>query len=154
MRLESADYPDGIDYEWFAVDAAGCVAAFTTGGVGPVPVTVLASHAAVDSLDEFILRLPVRGTGAMCVSLPRPDDYLAFAERGVFAYDWADVHRAAKNFSGVYELYSRPSSPITISELPAEFQRLLRDFAFNDTQFNNSTSLDVRTLIECNEAVT
>src|SRR5690242_13821037 len=105
MRLESADYPGGIDYEWFAVDAAGHIAVFTTGGIGPVPAIVLDSNTAVDALDEFVLRLPVRGTGLMLVSLPRPDSYMAFAQRGVFAYDWADVHRVGKTCSGVYELY-------------------------------------------------
>ena len=149
MRLESSDYPEGIDYEWFAVDAAGHIATFTTAGIGPIPATVLTARAAEDALDEFLRRLPTRGTGTMLVSLPRPDDYIAFAERGLFAYDWADVHRTAKNCSGVYELYSRPSSPITLSELPAQFQSLLRERAFSDMRFSNSTSIDVRALINC-----
>ncbi len=150
-RIPVSDYPDGIDYEWFAVDAVGHIAAFTTGGSGPIPAVALADSETEDALDGFLLRLPVRGCATMLVSLPRPDDFIAFAERGLFAYDWADVHRAARNYRGVYEIYSRPTSPISISELPPQFQSLLRQRAFGEMQFDNSAFVDVRALMRCNE---
>src|SRR4051812_18313598 len=112
MRLESSEYPEFVDYEWFALDEDGYIAAFTTAGIGPIPKAVLVSHVAEDALDEFIARLPTRGAATMLVSLPRPDDYVAFAKRGLFAYDWDDVHRPFSERREVYGIVSRPASPI------------------------------------------
>jgi hypothetical protein len=151
--MEVNEYPECIDYEWFAFDAVGHIAVFTTAGVGPIPKPVLASRAAEDALGEFAHHLPIRGTAVMLVSLPRPDDYMAFAAQGLFAYDWADVHRSARDWSGVYELYARPDRPISACDMPVQFQSLLRESVVGSIRFSSSSRIDVRTLYACHEPV-
>lgn len=96
-------------------------------------------------------RMPEKGRASMRVSLPRPDDYLHFASRGFFAYDWRDVHRSLR-FSYRYELQSRPNAPTHVSELPEEFQSLLRSTAFADLSFADSPKIDVIRYFECESA--
>src|SRR3954454_9449980 len=93
----SESYP-GSDYEWYASDASGHVAVFTSAGIGPIPSVVLASRPLADSLAESVWKMRQRGRATMLVSLPCPDDYIHFASCGFFAYDWHDVHRA-RDFS-------------------------------------------------------
>ncbi len=136
------------DYEWYGCDEAGEVAVFTSAGIGPIPVGVLASRAVADSLAEMVWKLPERGGATMLVSLPRPDDYVHFASRGFFAYDWQDVHHT-KFKSRRYEMMSRPERPIQVSELPGEFQALVRSVVFSGLRFAESGKVDVRDYFEC-----
>lgn len=86
----------------------------------------------------------------MLVSLPRTDDYIHFASRGFFAYDWHDVHRTRKTH--LYELLSRPDTPIHVSELPEQFQSLLRSTSFVDVSFGDSRKIDVVGHFDCESA--
>src|SRR5262249_20308087 len=86
-------FPHGWDYAWLAVDACGHVAIFTNAGVGPIPVAVLADRKTADRAEELVRQLPERGGCELLVSFPRPDDFIGFARRGLFAYDWTDVSR-------------------------------------------------------------
>ena len=107
---------DEVDALWIATDCAGHVAVFTTGGKGPLPDSALASIEAIEQL--VIDDLPVISRADLRHSMPRPDDYIAFASRGLFAYDWSDVHRTAAAAIHGYELQAKPSQPITLSQLP------------------------------------
>lgn len=146
-----AAYPHGTDYEWYASDAVGHVAVFTTAGIGPMPVTVLGDLPLTDSLILAVQRLPVRGHAIMLVSLPRPDDFIRFTSRGLFAYDWQDVHRT-RGFSNHYEMLSRPDAPIHLSEFPEEFHPLLRSTALPGVRFADSLTIDARRFFRCEPA--
>ncbi len=110
---------DGMDVAWMAVDALGSVAIFTTGGVRPVPSTAVAS---IDITEPEVDSLPEISSFDLLVNLPRPDDFVSFAKRGFFAYDWSDVHRATQRHINGYELQARPLRPLTLTELPASMQ--------------------------------
>jgi len=112
---------DGIDASWLAVDAQGQVAIFTTGGEGPIPETALAS---IETGEESVQSLPEVSAHELLTSMPRPTDFVSFARRGLFAYDWSDVHRVASEVSGGYELQALPISPIRVSQLPTSMQVL------------------------------
>ena len=112
---------EGIDVAWLAVDALGQVAIFTTAGEGSVPETAFAS---VESAEESVRSLAEISGYELHASVNRPDDFIAFAKRGLFAYDWSDVHRAASKCLGGYELQVRPSSPLRLSQLPTPVQAL------------------------------
>ena len=112
---------DGIDASWLAIDAQGQVAVFTTGGEGPIPETALAS---VETGEELIQLLPEVSGHELFTSVPRQADFVYFAKRGLFAYDWSDVHRVASKAMGAYELQALPTSPRHISQLPASVQVL------------------------------
>lgn len=79
--------PLGQDDAWLATDAVGHVAIFTNAGPGPISIAVLADRRASDQAESLIKALPERGDSQMLVILPRPDDFVAFARRGLFAYD-------------------------------------------------------------------
>lgn len=84
----------------------------------------------------------------MLISLPRPDDFIRFASRGLFAYDWEDVLRT-RGFSNRYEMLSRPDTPIHLAEYPEQFHQLLRSTALPGVPFADSLTIDVRKLFHC-----
>jgi hypothetical protein len=95
--VSETPYPDGIDCVWIASDREGNLGAFITAGVGPIPVKVLKSDCPhVGDIEGLICTMP-RVTGAhLFASVPRPGDLIGFAERGLFVYDWTDIHRTAQ----------------------------------------------------------
>jgi hypothetical protein len=111
----------GIDAAWLALDSAGHVAIFTTGGEGPVP-EALVSYATI--VEEMVCCLPEMSEVDLRARVPRPDSFLAFARRGLYAYDWSDVHRSRSQALGSYELQAVPLHPRAVSELPVELQRI------------------------------
>ncbi len=134
------DYPEGIDCTWLAVDRTGAVGAFVTAGKGEIP-TVLLADTAVDILqvETMLMDLPVVGDAVMHVTLPRPDDYLAIASRGVHVYDWTG-HR--------YTRVATPATAIQYSALRDELQVMARLATFNSVDFGQCPSLSVGDLIE------
>jgi hypothetical protein len=112
----------GIDYAWLAVDSIGNVAVFTTGGEGPVPTSALPT---LELAESAIRDLVERSACEMQIKIPRPDDYVSFAKRGLFAYDWYDVHRESSSRINQYELLARPTNPVTLGELPDSFRVLV-----------------------------
>jgi hypothetical protein len=100
---KNGEIPGG-EFDWFASDGEGCVAAFCTGGFGRVPQEVFASSQAdylslLTFLEDLLPNLPVCSGG-----------FEPWKVRGVFAYDFqalGDYHRVAE-----------PSKPLRISELP------------------------------------
>jgi hypothetical protein len=156
MKVENISQPNSSlpdpyrlgDYEWYACDGVGHVAVFTTGGAGPIPTTVLGSLKVADFLADSVWKMKPQGKAMMLASLPRPDDYLHFSGCGFFAYDWSDVHRS-KNFLGCYEMLSRPSKPIHLSELPETFRPLLQSTTISNVAFAETNLLDARKYFEC-----
>ncbi|HUS09353.1 MAG TPA: hypothetical protein VMZ30_02720 [Pyrinomonadaceae bacterium] len=139
------------DYEWYATDTVGHVAVFTTAGIGPIPVSVLSARSLEDALAVAVGKMLPRGRATMLVSLPTPDDYIHFAACGFFAYDWQDVHRT-KFKKNRYEMLSEPGKPIHVSELPEQFQSLLRSTTFANLSFANTRKIDVVGCFKCESA--
>ncbi len=114
---------EGVEFDWFAVDATGHVGHFSTAGYGPVPLPVLDRLDAAQtdelwSLGERLLGLPVVGqaTGHLPGEI---DDWLELARRGLFGFDW-------QHGSGPYRRAATPGVPVSIADLPADLQRLVR----------------------------
>jgi hypothetical protein len=120
MTIAKADL-QGLDCAWLATDDMDQIAVFTTAGEGPIPTAALAS---VESAEELIATLPETTQYELLVQLARPDDFIAFASRGFFAYDWFDIHRTNKESTNCYDLLAKPLRPITLSELPVSLQEL------------------------------
>jgi hypothetical protein len=143
-------YPDGTDCLWLALDRDGHVGAFTTGGSGPIPLGLLqGGQCPLDGLEARIVELPHTSTARLLVSMPRPDDFVDLAERGIFAYDWTDVHRTARDEIGAYELIAVPSDPIKVGQLPQGIALLAASSKLQDVTFETATSLDVRRSLRC-----
>jgi hypothetical protein len=121
--MKSADYPYHEDLEWLGVDRDGLIARFTTGGLGPVPKVVLASWSQQQALQEAICRLTSESDAEVMTKIGNPQDFRLCAERGLFAYDWSDVHRTDAEALGSYELMARPTKPLAM----ASVLKLVRD---------------------------
>ncbi len=131
---------DGIDAAWLAVDGGGQVAVFTTAGQGPVPKSALAS---VESAEADVLRLPAICGATRVKPLPRPDSFVAFAERGFFAYDWSDAHRTSRDACGGYELVAAPALPLRTCQLSGSLQSGASATRFPDIEFGNASVVKV-----------
>jgi hypothetical protein len=140
-------FPHGLDYAWLAADAAGHVAVFTNAGQGPIPIAVLADRRASDRVEPLVRALPERDEAHMLIDLPRPDDFAAFARRGLFAYDWQDSHRGAGR-SDRYELLARPAVPITVEELRGEVAALIDKVRFESLRFDDGLAIAVEDQVE------
>jgi hypothetical protein len=108
---------DGIDMAWLASDSKGQVAAFITGGAGPIPAVAVPS---LEDAETQALALPDAGTFQLHVQVQRPDDFIALAKKGLFVYDWPDPGVERQN-RGTYHLAASPGSPIVLDSalLPA-----------------------------------
>src|SRR4051812_26951418 len=154
------------DLEWLAVDAVGCVAILANAGEGPVPSQVIECESAYNALLEFVAGLEVLGgymlktheiftrssSGSVQFSgiggdvTPDDDvarvvlrDFIEFAKRGLFSYDWSDVHRPASLESKAYELVAAPIIPLDVLVFPPELRPFIQRFP--DRKFNDSPKL-------------
>jgi hypothetical protein len=146
--VSGVTFPTGWDFAWLACDAAGHVAVFTNAGVGPIPSASLALGELAESAEEHVDQLPVVGACVLLVKMPRPDDYLAFAKRGLFAYDWSDVHRRS-GFSHQYELIARPEVSAELGRVSEAVRRLASAVRFLGTNFADSPRLSPAGLVPC-----
>lgn len=128
----------GVDYAWLAVDDEGFIAIFMTGGEGPVPNSAQFKAGPMLDVEELLARAPEISECRSHVNYLRPDDFLAAARRGVFAFDWSDVHRTTSETRKVYELIAEPTSPIDLEHLPAALQEIARKTHLSGVNFKRS----------------
>lgn len=146
-------YPDGIDCVWIATDRLGRVAAFVTGGSGPVPKALLGSIGLpIEEIEGHIDLLPQISTVRLTVVVPRPDDFISMAQRGLYVYDWTDVHRVTHDRLGAYELVASPLVPIGHRELTKELADASTLATLNEVDFASQQSIEVRKWLDCQEA--
>jgi hypothetical protein len=144
------EYPSGLDVEWIAVDREGRVGVFTTAGAGPVPRAYLESGTLLDGIRDFIRSLPEITHYDLFAVCPKPDDFIAFARRGLYSFDWADVHRTTADATQLYEVQARPVIPATVDALtwPASLRRLLDAVTSPDLDFDHA-AVDVASAFDC-----
>ncbi|WP_315764223.1 MULTISPECIES: hypothetical protein [unclassified Bradyrhizobium] len=124
-----------------------------TAGAGPIPSIALEVQLLpIENLEEQLCRLPVVSSYRLLVGVPRPDSFIALCERGLFVYDWTDVHRTGKNETGGYELVAIPDAPIGSSRLPAELLDVADTLKLSATLFGGERTVAIRSLLKCVEA--
>lgn len=106
---------EGFDIFWIASDSLQQVGMFATGGDGPIPWT---ARPWIYNAEEQALMLSVVCAVELKIPYPRPDDFMALAERGFFSFDWTDVHKPSIQATSAYEMVCRPASPLTVDQLP------------------------------------
>jgi len=111
-----SQYPVGLDFAWVGRDELGHVAAFITGGCGPIPETALWQVALSTSPEETLLGFPVCGAARLLVSYSNMQSFEDLATRGVFVYDWSDVHRVAVAETNRYQLVAAPANPLSVEQ--------------------------------------
>ena len=143
-------YPDGVDCVWIGSDSDGHLGAFVTGGVAPIPIRALNSDVLpVEEAEKAVCQLPSISETQLLVSMKRPDDYVAIAERGFFVYDWCDVERTERESTKSYEQLVVPLSPIRSHELPEPLAQLVAHVRFSGLVFSEAKSVNVLEQFEC-----
>ncbi len=116
---------EGLEFDWFAADNIGQLGVFTSAGRGFIPSRVFTS---VSSYNEFIALVARRPTSEAVLEFSgtgRFADWKELSEHGLFAYDFQDVHRIGVHHRDGYDLIYRPSTPATVSMLPASVAEYL-----------------------------
>ena len=135
----TVEYREGIDCVWLAVDRLGNVGALVTGGEGPIPGSALPGADLEPPLEEALASLPKTATARQVVEYKNPSTFVAMAERGVYTFDWRDVHRTNAESTGRYELVCAPSTPLKVEALPPELNAIamatrMANLAFHDSE--------------------
>ena len=110
-------YPNGIDVVWLGRDKVGHVAAFITAGLGPVPRWIEFNDDSLAKTEFQISNLPSISEVKLHVSVPRPEFYTSLAEKGLYVFDWFDIHRATKDHKNCYNKVADPKPPLLFSQL-------------------------------------
>lgn len=100
-----------LELDWLACDADGFVAMFSSAGFNAVPEESVPVADSLDAALDRIKALPVAGEATSISGGTTPDDWIATARRGFFAFDWAHMRDR-------YQLEASPSRPIHIDEIP------------------------------------
>jgi hypothetical protein len=150
--VPDVSYPEGFDCIWIACDRGGRVGAFVTAGFGPIPLQVLGSSALpFDDIEARLRLLPRVASARLLVQLPRPDDFVVMAERGLFVFDWTDVHRPRSESVDAYELIAIPERPIALNVLREDIfpQNCCPVF---DVEFADERWLRIEAYVPCRRA--
>jgi hypothetical protein len=146
-------YPLQIDCVWVASDRNGKLGAFITAGCAPIPTEAFDEE--FMDVPDIEQRIGVMPTVSKCQLLtrhiPRPDDYIALAERGFYTFDWTDVHPRGPRLNA-YELVALPERPAAIDALPHELVAMATALKLARVDFSSASRLDVRLHRACSEA--
>jgi hypothetical protein len=148
--MDERPYPEGIDCCWLASDRDGHLGVFVTRGRGPIPAQALLETYPLDRIEEQLLALPKASDIERRVRLSRSDRIVAFAERGVFVYDWSDAHRT-EQYIDEYELAALPYRPLTLDRLVDELADTARSIRFAKVAFASAWRIDPRAHASCRE---
>ena len=104
------------ELDWYAIDKNGNLGIFSAIMLAPVPEKVKQSYDDYMGLKKLITSLP-KSTSFILTTIEQGDftDWTSYAEKGLFAFDFQDVHRSiAKN---QYDLIARPALPLNFRDI-------------------------------------
>ncbi|KEF34768.1 hypothetical protein RDMS_05415 [Deinococcus sp. RL] len=110
----------GVEFDWFAADAAGHIGQFMAAGDPHVPGAALVSEELLEALHVWIDTRPEReAANALAGGF---DEHLTPPQRrGAYVYDHVPGE------PGVYRLVAAPRQPLHVSELPEHLRAYLAD---------------------------
>jgi len=112
-----------IDCAWLACGTLGRLAVLITAGRGPVPAAVFEGQIDIFDIEEQLGALPYNGAVRLRLSAKDVPSFTALAERGLFAFDWSDIHKVGANQTNAYELMAVPSASRHLLDLPDDLHR-------------------------------
>jgi hypothetical protein len=115
-----------------------------------LPSAVLQTTLPVEESEAVVCSLPRTTTAHLLVSVPRPDSFVALAERGLFVYDWNE-HPIASISTGVYEAVATPNDPVCFGTLTEELVKISKVVTFGSVSFMDARVVNVRAYAECCE---
>jgi len=143
-------YPHHLDCLWLAHDRNNHVGGFVTAGLGPIPLDLLDSEASkVRESGRLSSDLPkVSGSRLLVSFYPDPSSFIDLAERGIFVYDWTDIH-GGRLYTDAYELVATPTMPILLDSLPDRLRALTSLVKFDAKDFSEEKFLKVHEYVPC-----
>lgn len=153
------DEEPGLDLDWFALDAQGNVAHFTTGGCGALPRSAAASREDLKRVHDYVLSLPEIGAGLLnedCLKglrlvpgapiTPRENfrEWTASAARGLYAYDFIEDQRRRPR---PYRVVARPEVLLKADELPPEIRAIVERTVLRDVVFPRNDVINLASLL-------
>jgi hypothetical protein len=104
------------EFDWLAIDNKGQLGIFTATMNAPIPNKVKSSFENYENLRQRIESTP-KTTSAIVETREKGNfgDWIAYAGKGFFAFDFQDIHRTDKK--NQYDLIARPARPLTVDEL-------------------------------------
>jgi hypothetical protein len=148
MSFSRADFY-GLDFDWYACDASGCLARFTT-GFGPLPRELFTDEDAYRTLADFFRTAPlvsesrlssfaqtqqVRGVGNY-------SQFLADASRGLFIL-------SEQNYGPIHRLYALPESALSLTTLPGSVQKLVSKLCLTGVLLADTDSVNLLEYFDC-----
>lgn len=112
------------EFDWFAIDINLNIAVFTVSTrEAPIPMSVFSSINNYNMVFEYVNNLPNSSLVEQYYHKDVIDDWLIYAQKGIFAFDYGDVHRKVSLHQ--YDLIAKPLSPIPILGLDQDIIRYL-----------------------------
>ncbi|MFN3856191.1 MAG: hypothetical protein ACK4RV_00460 [Caulobacter sp.] len=144
MESDPLLYPQGLDVLWLAADRKGRLASFASAGRGPVPKSQIEGF---DDWDDLFAWLDVRSDQEYSVDSEMVyEEARSFAAKGLYVYDWSDIHRTAAIGLG-YERLCRPAEPVLLHALPPNLARI--PISQLDVDFDDAPWVDPSGLVAC-----
>jgi len=112
-----------IDCAWLACDTFGRLAVLITAGCGPVPAAVFEGPVDIVDIEKRLHELPSNGIARLRGSAKDMSSFAALAERGLFVFDWSDIHKVGADKTEAYELMAVPSAPRLLPDLADDLRR-------------------------------
>ena len=104
------------ELDWIATDKTGQIGIFSAIMDAPIPKQIRHSFELFKELQELIAKLPENSTTNQVIT--NSGDFscwLKYSRKGLFAFDFQDVHRIDK--LNQYDLIATPSPPLNIKDL-------------------------------------
>ena len=110
---------EGSEFDWFALDQEGRLGVFSTAGAGVIPGVVVRSGPAVyNSVIAVVLARPCCSFHRVSRESGSIADWRDYAQQGLYAFDFYDVHRVGAAKKGGYDLICRPDVALVRADLP------------------------------------
>ena len=104
------------ELDWYALDKNGSIGVFIAIMNAPIADKVKLSYDDYIALKHFIDSLP-KSTSFLLTTTEKGNflDWTQYAEKGLFAFDFQDIHRPTPKYQ--YDLIAQPNSPLNIKDI-------------------------------------
>jgi len=148
--LDDDLYPYDFDIVWVCADLRGSLAAFVTAGRGPVPEIILSEWGeGIGEIESVILNMVKSLEASIIGSYLDETSFRDLSERGLYVYDWSDIHRSISQYSKKYEKVALPQKALFLSDVDPLAREKLRTIVTLETYFSDQDAIGPETHVAC-----
>ena len=148
-RNDPGEYPSQIDCVWLASDGVGNLAVFSTAGIAPVPAIALSqAYGSILDVEEWVQLLPLTSRVSHQHGILGQVAFDEFAQRGLYAFDWTDVHRTG-NYLHAYEKVASPTRPLSVNALTGKLANCGSQLVLNTIDFSSTAAVNIKAVMAC-----